>query len=450
MEPCTGASNQGSAISVESKPEIFMSPAGDATECPRHDQQATPQPPDLNKDETTIASSISEGKPHSHSDTSLQQGPDFPAVSQPHFQHTENAIRNRRVNKNRVRWVRIMFWILWPIAIFFLTALMIKTSAGGSYADGAAAGEFIVTAVAAYVLVGIPCAILEIIICISRKRKDPSVRLPIRNLVIPCVILILIVYGGRKAQELIAKTAQEKRNRIESGISNSTKKEAQYEQELKSLKEFHKSGIDENQKQLDATNSGLEIDPEPYKRLVMKSGAEGMKELSVLAQEYQKAASEYTEPTKHDLQHLHESRQSLMRCKLLMQKQNKNLTNYREFLERTIPQQPETMPFKGFDQNAYTAARSGFIDGGIGTITPTTLAYYKTEEEIWDLKIAQVDLLIEKFTDWESGKDGAALFEKESDIDELNGLQEKLKQAADRSVDLAGKMLNEKRERLKE
>jgi hypothetical protein len=465
MEPCTGASNKGSAIRVESKPENSMSPEGYTTESPCHDQQASPHPPHLNKSETTIASSISERELHAHTDTTLQHSLDFPAVPQPRLQHTENTIRKGITNKNRVRWVRIMFWILWPIAIFFLTALMIKDSAVGSYSEVAALGGFIGTTFVAYVLVGIPCAILEMIICIFRKRKDPSVRLPIRNLVIPSVILILVVYGGLKAQKLIANTAQEKRNRIESGISHSTKKDTQHEQELKSLKEFYKSGIDDKQKQLDAVNSGLEIEPEPlkerlnklgeiadsstgYRGLVMKSWVEGMKELSAIGQEYQKAASEYKEPSKHDLQHLHESRLSLMRCKRLVQKQNNILTCYREFLERAIPKKPETIPFKDFDQNAYTAARSGFINGTCRTITPTVLAYYKTEEEIWDFKIAQVDLLIEKFTDWELSPNGATIFDNESDLEVLNELQEKLKQAADRSTDLAEKMLKEKRERL--
>jgi hypothetical protein len=127
---------------------------------------------------------------------------------------------------------------------------------------------------------------------------------------------------------------------------------------------------------------------------------------------------------------------------------NKIMSNYRDFLEKAVPQQPETIPFEDFDQNSYTAARRGFIDGACRTITQSLLDHNKTEVEIWDLKIAQLDLLIEKFTSWEISPDGSMLFDNESDLNELNGLQEKIKKAGARSLDLSEKMLNEKRERL--
>jgi hypothetical protein len=457
-----------SITTVDGNHDDSMSQDGDDSEFLCGTEQASSQPPPLEIAKTIIVSSNPDEAQHTHTDTSLQQRTDFPAVSQPHFQHTENAIKKNITNKNRVRWVRIMFWILWPIAIFFLTAtaLKIKTSTGGSFADGAAAGGLLGTAVGAYALVGIPCAMLELIVCMFRKRKDPSIRLPIRNLVIPVVILILVAYGVHKSQKIIAKSAHEKRNRIESEISHKKKEDAQFEKELKSLKEFRKSRIDDQQEELNALNSGLEIKPEPlkerferlseiadsstgYRGLITKMMVKGMKELSAIGQDYQKAASEYTEASKHDIQHLHDSRKSLMRCRSLLQKQNMILTNYREFLERAIPKKPETIPFKDFDQNLYAVARIASIDGGCKTVTPTNLASCKTEEEIWDLKIAQVDLLIEKFTYWEISPDGSTLFDNESDLNKLNGLQEQLRQAGDRLANLAEKMLNEQRERIK-
>jgi hypothetical protein len=440
----------------------------DITESPYRAHQASPMPPLLGIDEATVISGCPESAGQSQPGNAHQQSPDYPVV--PQQQHNKSAIKNRKINKNRVRWVRVMFWILWPIFILILTALMIKThgytrSPDLDYAQSAAAGQLLVTAVAAYVLVGIPCAIIELIICILRKRKDPSVRLPIRNLVIQFGILILVFYGGQKAQKLIAKAAQEKRNRIEDDISYQKRDDAKFEQEMGSLREFSKSGIDDQQKQLDGVNLGLEIEPEPlderfgklseiadssagYRGLVMKSMVEGLRELSVLGQEYQKAAAEVVQLSEHDLQHLNECKKSLIRCKLLVQKQNQIFANYREFLERVIPNAPETIPFKDFDQDAYAASRKGFIDGGSKTITPTNLAYYQTEEEIWGIKIEEADFFIESFKDWEIGADGATIFDKQSDIDKLNEIQRRIQNAAKRSEELGQRMLDEKREKL--
>jgi hypothetical protein len=146
-------------------------------------------------------------------------------------------------------------------------------------------------------------------------------RLAIRILVILCVILIVVIYGGREAQKVIAKAAQEKRNQTEQVASENQKKDAQHKQEMERLRELSKSAIDDKQRRLDAMKSDHDIEPEPlkerfedlsqiansstgYKKLVWEGLSEAMKEFSVLGQEYQKAASGVAEFTKHDLQQL--------------------------------------------------------------------------------------------------------------------------------------------------
>jgi hypothetical protein len=449
-----------------------MSPDRDTAEFFCSAEQASSQPPHLEIGKTIIISNNHDEAQLINAGASLQRSPDVSPTSQPHIKHRESAIEKGIATKNRARWVRVMFWIMWPSVTFFLLLILtITTPTREIYADGAAAvgaamGGLFAAAITAYALVGILCAMLENIACMFRKRKDPSVRLPISNLVIPCATIVLVVYGGKIGQMRIANAVKEKRNRIESMQDpNQQKNDAQDKQELEAARKFEKSVIDEKQKQLDSIKSGHEAEPEPFKerfekieqianssdqysRLVMKIGVEGLKELSVLGQEYQKVGSEYSEPSKHDLQALHESRETLLRCKSLRQKMNKIMSNYRDFLEKAVPQQPETIPFEDFDQNSYTAARRGFIDGACRTITQSLLDHNKTEVEIWDLKIAQLDLLIEKFTSWEISPDGSMLFDNESDLNELNGLQEKIKKAGARSLDLSEKMLNEKRERL--
>ena len=251
------------------------------------------------------------------------------------------------------------------------------------------------------------------------------------------------------------------------GISrkNKTPKYNQHEHGIDDLKEFQNSVINDRQKQLNAINSGIDIEVEPLKErlekisqiagssdgyvgLLMKSWVEGMNEINVLGQEYQKASSEAIQPSEHDLHHLYKCKESLIRCKILMQKMNKFFANYRDFLERVIPQIPKTISFKDFDQNEYTSARNGFINGTLKNLSPAKLVYYQTEEEIWDIKIEEADFLIERFKEWEIDSDGTILFEKQSDLDRLNALQKKLENAAKRSREHAQKMLDEDRERL--
>ena len=171
----------------------------DITESPYHVHLASPQPPLLGIDEATVTSGCPESQGQSETVNAHQQSPDYPVVPQP--QHNESAINKRKIDNSRVRWVRVMFWILWLMALSILTLQMIGTysderSPYSSIAKAAAPGLFLTFAVAAYAIIGISCAMIEMIICIFRKRKDPSVRLPIRNLVIPCGMLILVPFVG--------------------------------------------------------------------------------------------------------------------------------------------------------------------------------------------------------------------------------------------------------------
>ena len=440
----------------------------DITESPYHVHLASPQPPLLGIDEATVTSGCPENTRQSQTANAHQQSPDYPVV--PQHQHNENAIKKRKINKSRVRWVRVMFWILWPTAIFILTLLMInaygyKRSPDSNYAQAAALGQLLATAVAAYALVGIPCAMIEMIICIFRKREDPTVRLPIINLVIPSGILILVLYNGQKAAKLITEASQEKGNRIEEDISDQKRNDEKFEQEITSLREVYKSGIDDRQKQLDAVNEGIEIVPEPleerfekmreivdssdgYRGLAMKSMVEALREMSALGQEYQKASTEVVRPSEHDLQHLYECKKSLTRCKLLVQKLNQITANYREYLEKKIPHSPETIPFKDFDKDLYAVARKASIDGSCKSVTSTFLAHYQTEENLFDIMIEEVDFLIETFKDWEISPDGKTLFANQSDLDKLNDIQRRIENEGKRSEELGQKMLDEQREKL--
>jgi hypothetical protein len=188
---------------------------------------------------------------------------------------------------------------------------------------------------------------------------------------------------------------------------------------------------------------------EGYIGFIMKCSVESLKNLSQLGQEYKKAASEISEISKHDLQYLHEEKKSLEICKSLANETNKIIVNYREFIGKSIPKNPENIPFADFDQKTYAALRIKFIDSASKTVTPTTIAYYQTEEEIWDIKISQVVFLIEKFNDWKISHDRSLLFDKQSDLDKLESLQKKHTQAVEKLEKFNKKSLNERKENLK-
>ena len=440
----------------------------DITESPYHVHLASPQPPLLGIDEATVTSGCPDSPGQSETVNAHQQSPDYPVVPQP--QHNESTINKRKIDNSRVRWVRLMFWILWLMVIFIWMLGLInnygyRRSPDSSFALAAVLRELLVTAVTAYAIIGIPCAMIEIIICIFRKRKDSSVRLPISNFIAKFVILILISIGGPLATMLIPGAYQEKGNRIEEDISDQKRNDEKFEQEITSLREVYKSGIDDRQKQLDAVNEGIEIVPEPleerfekmreivdssdgYRGLAMKSMVEALREMSALGQEYQKASTEVVRPSEHDLQHLYECKKSLTRCKLLMQKLNHITANYREYLEKKIPHSPETIPFKDFDKDLYAVARKASIDGSCKSVTSTFLANYQTEENLFDIMIEEVDFLIETFKDWEISPDGKTLFANQSDLDKLNDIQRRIENEGKRSEELGQKMLDEQREKL--
>lgn len=105
----------------------------------------------------------------------------------------------------RIRWVRALFWISWPVATF-LTAVVLLMVQGTPpepannleevEAEGRALGLLLSAGVFAGALVGIPCAFLEVLLVHLRKRKDPSLRVPSRAFVLPGFCLLLWVGGG--------------------------------------------------------------------------------------------------------------------------------------------------------------------------------------------------------------------------------------------------------------
>ena len=62
--------------------------------------------------------------------------------------------------------------------------------------------------------------------------------------------------------------------------------------------------------------------------------------------------------------------------------------------------------------------------------------------------IEEVDFLIETFKDWEISPDGKTLFAKQSDLDKLNEIQQRIENEGKRSAELGQKLLDEQREKL--
>lgn len=376
----------------------------------------------------------------------------------------------KTIYNNRVRWTRITFWILWPIATLIL--LSVLTMMGGNYQNGnatanqgAALGSLTSAALVAYILVGIPCACTDLIICIYRKRKDLSVQLPIVKLIIPCILLIVIIYAANNLNRHIEKSSHERQN--ETKISIPIKeKEPEFSQTIADLKEFNSSVIDEMQEQLNDAKLGVKLQSEPhitdpydkmkniaesssgYTGVLLKLSVEGMQEISHLSQEYQKSAGKYTDPTIHDLTHLNECKQSLVQIQSLAEKLSLIFLNYRDYLEKAIPLKPNTSTLNDFDQNKYIIARHAFIESSHQRLTPIYLDYWKTEKEIWNLKIEELELLIKKFDNWDIDSDGITIFENDIDLKEVTSIQSKIKEAANRSLELANKMLNQKRKEI--
>jgi len=94
----------------------------------------------------------------------------------------------------RILWIRILFWISWPVATIFIAAFMLALQGRAAPGGAGALGLLTSTGVLACVLVGMPCAILEVFLCKRRKRKDASVSVPARAFVLPCVCLLLLLF----------------------------------------------------------------------------------------------------------------------------------------------------------------------------------------------------------------------------------------------------------------
>lgn len=283
------------------------------------------------------------------------------------------------------------------------------------------------------------------------KTKKPNRRHPKPLLVIILVIAVFSVIATAPLFQI------HQRNKFTSENKGKIQKED------RNISKFIKSDIDDQQEKLADPNTGLEImtkerfekikkiaeSSEGYIGFILKCSIKSLNELSKLGQEYKKSASEISEISKHDLQYLHEYKKSLEVCKSLANETNKIIMNYREFIGKSIPKTPENIPFTDFDQKTYAALRIKFLDSGSKTITPTTIAYYQTEEEIWDIKISQAVFLIERFNDWKISHDRSILFDKQSDLDELESLQNKHTQAVEKLENFIKKSLNERKERLK-
>jgi hypothetical protein len=88
--------------------------------------------------------------------------------------------------------------------------------------------------------------------------------------------------------------------------------------------------------------------------------------------------------------------------------------------------------------------RSEFING-VDKISTNTILFYKTQEKIWDLRIAEIDLLINKFDNWDITDEGSFDFYEQADLEEVEALQVKLKKAAEEATDLLSKIIDEKK-----
>lgn len=76
-------------------------------------------------------------------------------------------------------------------------------------AQGRAAGLLTVATVFAGALVGFPCALLEVLLSIRRKRNDSSIKVPVRAFVIPGICSLLWV-----GMDFSTKNALEKSHRV--------------------------------------------------------------------------------------------------------------------------------------------------------------------------------------------------------------------------------------------
>ena len=371
---------------------------------------------------------------------------------------------NATSKNNRVKWIRYIFWLAWSIITLLLLSLeLIKNN---QQSDIRLAGAFLGAAFVSYIFVAIPCAVLEIIVCYFRKTKDPFVRLPMRLLYVPCIFLLLMVYGYKiilDKQSDLYKIKRDKEVNIES--SNSIKShDANGTIDLsKGLKEIDKLTIDDMQKQLESLKAGIYLDPMPtkerfqsYKKLIdstegtlgviLKYSLVGINKIFELSQDYEKASKEIIKPEKHDLSHLFECRESIIKCKLLIQKINRIFGNYREFYEKLIPSETDLIQSDDFSISRYAMMRSEFINW-VDKISTNTILFYKTQEKIWDLRIAEIDLLINKFDNWDITDEGSFDFYEQADLEEVEALQVKLKKAAEEATDLLSKIIDDKKER---